>query len=329
MTTATETMPEMPTLFDFALTPDNYHSLEAGRLFMSNSQYGDWMYCPADAHDKHVKGRDEGEEKDYLIGGRYAHAKYLQPDTIPKILERHPEIMTRPSLTHDQLKDLAADHDLDMTGALSTKAKVIARLEENDIEIPVLERKFTTGYSWLPKTLARFESQPAFMESIAQGEHEIIITFELNGVTWKAMLDNVRHDDTQFDDLKFMRDFKDQWHPPLKRYVSWFESARYDIQMGLYRYGTGQAFGEMYTPNIFAASKQAPADVDWVQFRDKEWPYLDRVVDMVAETLPQVMAWKNGDEEPPNCNKPECKFCCETKVLTVPKVPVPINEFYL
>jgi hypothetical protein len=303
----------------FVLTADNYHSARANKEFMSNSQHKNWIECPAQQFAIQ-QGDYKPEEKLIFIAGRYAHVHFLEPEKVEAMEKAHPDIRKTKAWTVDQLKAIAAEAEVDLKGHMKSKATIEARLAEEGVEIPTPEKVWGTDFKWLEGTIAAFEAQEVFMDLLTRGAHEVVIEFEIGGVPWKAMIDNLRVGDKQFDDLKFMRDFSDSWSKELRRYVHWFETYSYDQQMAVYREAVRQEYGFTPRPNILAASKQAPADVDWLQWRDGAM--LDAKVANIAKDMPIIMAWKNGEVEAPRCEKASCLYCRSTKKLKRPRVPV-------
>lgn len=171
-------------------------------------------------------------------------------------------------------------------------------------------------FSWIEPAIEAMNRQPVFAGMLANGTHEVTIEFTLGGIMWKCRIDNLRADDDQFDDLKFMRDFADSWSKTERAYVPWWQSYDYRQQMAIYREAIRQEYGKTCTPNLIGVTKQDPPDFDWIQFRDAD--ALAASLANVEAVLPMVVAWKSGDETAPRCES--CRYCRATKQIKKPKV---------
>lgn len=60
------------------LTSKNYYSKEANRLYMSNSEYSDWLDCPARKAAK-IQGKWQDEETIAMLVGKYVDTALLEP----------------------------------------------------------------------------------------------------------------------------------------------------------------------------------------------------------------------------------------------------------
>ena len=299
------------------LTDKNYFSLDADREYMSTSQFGAWMKCAAAEYDRQ-NGGHEDEDQAWGIGGNYCHTARLQPELLDQYKHDHRhELLTLKYPTHSELKALAEQHNVDLKGALSVKAKTEQRLIERGVTIPAPTESFKHDYQWIPRTLAAFDRQKVFTDALSYGLKERIITFELGGVQWKARIDNDRGLDG-FDDLKFMRDFNDGWSTDYNARVPWYSVYRYERQMAIYQHGLGTTG----TPNIFAASKQSVPDVAWVRFDDQRM--LDQQLNEVERAIPLVMMWKNGTVPAERCE--DCDYCRSTKIIEHPLSAVNSKE---
>ena len=304
------------------VTHENYHSIEANRVYMSASQFSDWLDCPARTFAKLFLGYEE-EEKTHFLGGRYAHCSILEPELLDEFEKENPTVRNSGQWKTNELKEFAADKGIDLKGAMKSKETIVDRMAEHGYTPP---KAFASEYKWIDTTLPAFRKQP-FMPVIERGLHEVIITFPLGQfgmkpVYWKAMLDSVRQEDQQFGDCKFMKDFEGAWakEDGKNRKFEWYEApSDYERQMAIYQQGTLHKYGAPFLPNIYAGTKQDPPDFDWLQFRDQDG--LDEQIEHVIEKLPTIMEYKTGEQEPLRCDKGSCKYCRSTKVIKFPRVP--------
>jgi len=305
----------------FALNPDNYHSSLANAAYMSNSQFNSWMSCAARTYAEQA-GTEPEPPENIFIGGQFAHTEILEPARLPQWMKDNPGVKKPIEWTHADLKDMAVGAGIDLTGAKSSKDKTIERLEENNFKIPRPKLRFATAFKWAPRALSGFVRQPAFMDRIRRGRPEVIVTFKLGNVWWKAKIDNLRIDDQEFDDIKFMANFESGWirEDGKRRPVDWEKAHNYPQQMAVYQFGILQQEGVLCAPNLLGSSKEDPPDVDWIKYTYQE--ELDALVAGVAERLPEVMDWKLGKVEAPRCG--QCGYCRRTKILTEPYEPRPM-----
>lgn len=85
------------------LTEQNYHSLEANRLFMSNSQYKDFISCEAMAMAK-VNGRWEQAQTDECLVGSYIHAWNEGSNALEKFKANTSDMFSSRGATKGELK---------------------------------------------------------------------------------------------------------------------------------------------------------------------------------------------------------------------------------
>lgn len=76
----------------FVLTRENYHSQEANRLYMSHSQYANFLQCEAMAMAK-LTGDWKEEQSDALLVGSYVHA--WSEGTLEQFKANNPDCYTK------------------------------------------------------------------------------------------------------------------------------------------------------------------------------------------------------------------------------------------
>ncbi|MEC0248872.1 PD-(D/E)XK nuclease-like domain-containing protein [Paenibacillus chitinolyticus] len=82
------------------LTEDNYYSLEADNLYMSNSQYKDFINCEAHEMGKLTGWKDPNN--DALLLGSYVHSFF--DGTLEKFTAEHPEMFQKNSELYAKFK---------------------------------------------------------------------------------------------------------------------------------------------------------------------------------------------------------------------------------
>jgi len=301
------------------LTRENYFSPEANRLFMSNSQYGNWKKCAAKQFAIENEIYEEVDDKNHFIGGRYAHTAVLLPEELEQFEIDNPSVKKTLERSVKDWKDLGAKLGVDLKGKMKSRDTMREAIVDAGHEIPPEPRVFESKFAWIETALEGYERQQVFVDCIDKGKSEIIYTFQLGGIWWKCMIDNLRIQDNQFDDLKFMADFKEKWDNKKKRYVQWFEVYDYERQSALYQFGIKENENVLLTPNIFGLSKQKPSMPSWIQFTDQQ--HLDGRIKEVEENLVNILAWKSGERPAPRCEQPDCDFCRATAVIERPLRP--------
>lgn len=148
---------------------------------------------------------------------------------------------------------------------------------------------------------------------VREGEKEVIITTEMFGVPWKAMLDIVNAEREYFADLKTTRDINlRQWNEDKKKKENFIVAYDYVLQMAVYaeleRISSGR--DKRLQPHIIAVSKEDIPDKA-VLVIEEEY-YIDRLKE-VELLLPHFIEVKAGEVEPARCEK--CDYCKSTKQL--------------
>ena len=85
------------------------------------------------------------------------------------------------------------------------------------------------------KAAERFLKQDFFKDIINKCEKQVILTGEIEGVKTKCALDLFDRETNSIYDIKFMKDFKEQWNKAEKAYVPWYYIYNYVLQLAVYR----------------------------------------------------------------------------------------------
>jgi len=166
------------------------------------------------------------------------------------------------------------------------------------------------------KMIACLARDPLAMYCL-EGEKEVILTFDMFGVTWKGMLDVQNNERRRIVDLKTTRSVTEHvWDEELRKKVSFVEAYRYPLQMAIYcegeRIAMGRENGDWSEFLIVAVSKEKCPDKAIINMTDHE--RLVKELAEVEENMPRIIAVKSGVEKPIRCEC--CSYCRETKVLT-------------
>ena len=270
------------------LTQENYHSQQANIEYMSNSQYGGWMKCPAHEHAKIFDGYGDEPKEAFEIGS-YTDCQLLTPEDYPAWYRRHLDALLK-------------------TGCISKKdgKTKTAKLVKADAMI------------------ATAQNDPGFMEYL-KGDKQVILTFPFGGCMWRVMLDVLNKAIKRMVDLKSTKSIVDeQWldgrtifdRMAEEDFHEWHKGPFYEVwnywrQLGIYGYGV--QYTEGWFPDCFLApiSKESPPDKAIIHFGTTS--RLNEEVAIIGNFLPQILKWKTGKETPPRCGV--CEFCRETKTI--------------
>ena len=162
------------------------------------------------------------------------------------------------------------------------------------------------NYVKADKAIQRAERDPFFMQMLG-GEKQVVITAELFGKPWKAMVDFL-HDD-KIVDMKFMRDtarvYRDgEWKP-------FIDAWGYDIQGFVYQQAVKQLTGKKLPYYLAVITKEDTPDLDVIHI--PQWK-LNSTGEMVKYYIEKFDLVKQGEVAPERCGK--CDYCKETKILT-------------
>lgn len=116
------------------LTDDNYHGIEARKMYMGASQFKDFLKCPVEALAK-INGEIEEKSSDALLFGSYVDAYFSKE--MDSFIPKHPEMFNSKTgelkapfknvetvikaIEEDEmlLKYLSGEHQVIMTGTIS------------------------------------------------------------------------------------------------------------------------------------------------------------------------------------------------------------------
>lgn len=201
--------------------------------------------------------------------------------------------------------------------ALLTPDELPAEIEAN-YELYYTTRKTARAFvKQADDMVDRCKRDPFFM-SIIQGEAQRIITWEMFGVKWKAMLDVTNHSESRFVDVKTVGQGIDdlKWDDELETRVPFYEQYRYWRQFTVYREAYRAEFGKYpKTAYIAACTKQDPPDIRVIELNNKR--RFKRELETIEKALPRIMQMKYGEIPATRCE--ECDYCRSTRVLTGPE----------
>lgn len=156
------------------------------------------------------------------------------------------------------------------------------------------------------EAILRVREQPLMMKYLS-GEHQVIMTGEIEGVPFKIKMDSYKPGEFVAD-LKYMKSLRSpNLFEPMISYWG------YDIQAACYQEIVRQNTGKKL-PFIFdVVTKETPAHLAVGEIN--QWN-IDRALDKVKSHIDRFQKIKNGEITPERCEDYDCDFCTSTKILT-------------
>ena len=165
------------------------------------------------------------------------------------------------------------------------------------------------------KMIETIKNDP-LIKKVRSGSKEIIITEELFGVPFKAMVDiyNPKHE--TLIDLKTTKDiFGKVYSESEMQYVTFIRAYGYDLQLAIYAELERRLRGgsEHFMPHILAVTKEKYPDKQLINMGTD---FIPQVIENVEIKMPRIIdVWK-GNAEPERCER--CDYCKSTKQLNKP-----------
>lgn len=158
------------------------------------------------------------------------------------------------------------------------------------------------------ETVERIKKQPLMMHYLG-GEHQVIMTGEIEGVPFKGKFDSYKPGEFLVD-LKYLKSLRS---PNLFENV--LDYWKYTMQMAVYQELVFQNTGIRVPCYIVAATKETPAHITVCEIDQYT---LDKELEEVKKKAPYFQKIKNGEIPPERCECYDCDFCAQSKVLTEP-----------
>lgn len=155
-------------------------------------------------------------------------------------------------------------------------------------------------------TVLRVNNQPLMMKYL-DGQHQRIMTGEIEGVPFKIKMDSYRPGEF-IADLKYMASLRS---PNL--FDSIISYWGYDLQAAAYQEIVRQNTGEKLPFIFVVATKEKPAHLAVGQINQAN---IDKAYDVLRKNIVRFQKIKTGEIQPERCEGYECGYCTSTKVLT-------------
>lgn len=172
-------------------------------------------------------------------------------------------------------------------------------------------------YRQADEMVARARRDNTFMAYVDGGDHQVIMTGEIEGVPVKIKIDHVAKLDGRpvaIVDLKTVRNMHETFRAKDSgEYMTWVERYNYDLQGAVYQFIYEQNTGMKLPFYIAAISKDKDtAGVAHPRLKVIQIPQLkmDERLAEVKANIGKVKAIKDGEIEPIHCK--HCDYCADT-----------------
>lgn len=190
-----------------------------------------------------------------------------------------------------------------LTGTYESQKKFIL---ENESDLFKKNGDLYADVLQAAETVERVRAQPLMMKYL-DGEHQTIMTGEIEGVPFKGKFDSYMP--LKFiADLKYLKDFRS---PNLfENAISYYG---YITQGAVYRELVKQNTGMVLPFYLVIATKQEPADLAVVEVNDYD---LNEALDELKKQIVRFQKVKDGLLPPERCESHDCPYCRGSKILT-------------
>ena len=158
------------------------------------------------------------------------------------------------------------------------------------------------------EAIERIKQQPLMMKYLG-GNHQVIMTGEIEGVPFKIKMDSYKEGE-YIADLKYMKSLRSpNLFEPMIKYWG------YDTQAAVYQEIVRQNTGDKLPFIFVVATKEQPAHLAVGEI--SQWD-MDEALDVVRKNIVQFQNIKTGQIAPERCEDYGCDFCTRTKIITEP-----------
>ena len=158
------------------------------------------------------------------------------------------------------------------------------------------------------ETVELVKAQPVMMHYLS-GEHQVIMTGEIEGVPFKIKMDSYSPNE-YIADLKYMASLRAP-----NMFVPMIEYWGYDMQAACYQEIVRQNTGKKLPFIFVVATKEKPAHLAVGEI--SQWN-MDKALENVIKNIKRYQAIKNGEVEAERCEDYNCDYCTTTKIIKKP-----------
>ena len=157
-------------------------------------------------------------------------------------------------------------------------------------------------------TIERVKQQPLMMKYLG-GEHQVIMTGEIEGVPFKIKMDSYKEGEF-IADLKYMKSLRSpNLFQPMIKYWG------YDTQAAVYQEIVRQNTGKQLPFLFVVATKETPAHLEVGEI--SQWN-MDEALEIVKRNILRFQKIKTGKLPASRCEDYGCDYCTSTKIITEP-----------
>lgn len=156
----------------------------------------------------------------------------------------------------------------------------------------------------------KFLSQKFFVDIINKCDKQVILTGEIEGVKTKCALDLFDNKTISIYDIKCMANFNEQWSKKEKKYIPWYYTYNYVLQLAIYKEIVRQNYGDVTEVGLIAASKESSPDVEALSFSNE---LLDLELENFKLNVKRFDDIKKHKISPKYCG--ECDYCKSLKEI--------------
>lgn len=262
------------------LTAENYYTVQSDVSYLSASQYKSFIGTP---------GRLGCEAAALAEISR----EYVRPETSSLLIGSYVDSFF--SGTLDEFKE---EHPEMFASRGPTKGEL------------------KSEYKLAESMIQRASSDELFMKYM-QGDHQVIMTGEIEGVPVKCKIDSI--DGVRITDLKTVKSINEAYYAKdLGQHMNFIEYWGYDLQLAIYQEIVRQNTGETLPCYIAAISKEKTESIPHPRIAVIEIPplILDDKLTEVKQNIVRIQELKDGLYEPIRCGL--CDYCADTEKLESP-----------
>ena len=189
-----------------------------------------------------------------------------------------------------------------------TRESQVQFIEENREQLLKKNGDYYADVAQAVETIERIKTQPKMMHYL-NGEHQSIMTGEIEGVPFKIKMDSFDPNE-YISDLKYMASLRSpNLFTPMISYWG------YDIQAAVYQEIVFQNIGKRLPFYFVVATKESPAHLAVGQINQYN---MDKALDTVKKQIVRFQNIKTGKLQAERCEDYGCDYCTSTKIITEP-----------
>lgn len=189
-----------------------------------------------------------------------------------------------------------------------TKESFQAFVEANYTKIFTRTEGKRAAFRNADEAVRRVMEQPLMCKQLG-GQHQVIMTGEIEGVPFKIKMDSY-HPGEMIVDLKYMRSLRSpNAYQPMVQYWG------YDLQGAIYQEIVRQNTGEILPFYLNVVTKETPPRAAVGRIAQL---HLNAALDRVKSRIVGYQTIKAGQAPATRCEAYDCDFCAGTQVITSP-----------